>query len=156
MSSYSPLYTLSIRHGYFDDGLCRAFSCTPAPSGQEIMRRRGLLFRQTDAPVDSSVLKAWADSLALKAGLARYRGKVSFYGAAEVVPGCVIELKGLGKRFNGNAFIGSVTHIIEKNEWITEAGIGIAPAGITGEPGVVGHAAAGLFPRPGGSTYGGG
>lgn len=49
MSSYSPLYTLSIRHGYFDDGLCRAFSCTPAPSGQELMRRRGLLFRQTDA-----------------------------------------------------------------------------------------------------------
>ena len=49
MSSYSPLYTLSIRHGYFDDSLCRAFSCTPAPSGQELMRRRGLLFRQTDA-----------------------------------------------------------------------------------------------------------
>lgn len=49
MSSYSPLYTLSIRHGYCDDGLCRAFSCTPAPSGQEIMRRRGLLFRQADA-----------------------------------------------------------------------------------------------------------
>lgn len=49
MSSYSPLYTLRIRHGYFADGLCRAFSCTPEPSGRELMRRRGLLFRQTDA-----------------------------------------------------------------------------------------------------------
>lgn len=106
----------------------------------------GNMLLQTDAPVDSSVLKAWADSLALKAGLSRYRGKVSFYGAAEVVPGCVIELKGLGKRFNGNAFIGSVTHIIEKNEWITEAGIGIDPASITDEPDVVGPAAAGLLP----------
>lgn len=106
----------------------------------------GSMLLQTDAPVDSSVLKAWADSLALKAGLARYRGKVSFYGAAEVVPGCVIELKGLGKRFNGNAFIGSVTHIIEKNEWITEAGIGIDPACITDEPDVVSPAAAGLLP----------
>lgn len=49
MSSHSPLYTLSIRHGYFDDTFCRAFSCTPTPSGQELMRRRGLLFRQSYA-----------------------------------------------------------------------------------------------------------
>lgn len=106
----------------------------------------GNMLLQTDAPTDSAVLKAWADSLALKAGLARYRGKVSFYGAAEAVPGCIIELKGLGKRFGGNAFIGSVTHIIEKNEWITEAGIGIDPAGITDEPDVVSPSAAGLLP----------
>lgn len=106
----------------------------------------GNMLLQTDAPVDRSVLKTWADSLALKAGLSRYRGKVGFYGTAEVVPGCVIELKGLGKRFNGNAFIGSVTHIIEKNVWITEAGIGIDPARITDEPDVVSPPAAGLLP----------
>lgn len=106
----------------------------------------GNMLLQTDAPTDSAVLKAWADSLALKAGLARYRGKVSFYGAAEAVPGCIIELKGLGKRFNGNAFIGSVTHIIEKNEWITEAGIGIDPAGITDEPDATAPPASGLLP----------
>lgn len=106
----------------------------------------GNLLLQTDAPTDSAVLKAWADSLALKAGLARYRGKVSFYGTAEAVPGCIIELKGLGKRFNGNAFIGSVTHIIEKNEWITEAGIGIDPTGITDEPDVTAPPASGLLP----------
>lgn len=106
----------------------------------------GSMLLQTDAPVDSSALKAWADSLALKAGLSRYRGKVSFYGAAEVVPGCVIELKGLGKRFNGNAFIGSVTHVIEKNEWITEAGIGIDPVCITDETDVVAPSASGLLP----------
>lgn len=40
---------LSIRHGYFDDGICRAFSCTPAQPGLDLMRRRGLLFRQTAA-----------------------------------------------------------------------------------------------------------
>lgn len=71
---------------------------------------------------------------------------LSAYGAAEAVPGCIIELKGLGSRFNGNAFIGSVTHIIEKNEWITEAGIGIDPASITDEPDVVSPPAAGLLP----------
>lgn len=101
---------------------------------------------QTDAPANSKVLKAWADSRALKSGLARYRGKFSFYGAAEVVPGCIIELKGLGKRFNGNAFIGSVEHIIEHNEWITKVGIGINPGSITDEADVVCPSAAGLLP----------
>ncbi|MEG1564522.1 MAG: type VI secretion system tip protein VgrG [Bacteroides sp.] len=106
----------------------------------------GNMLLQTDAPTDEKVLKAWADSMALKAGLARYHGSFSFYGAAEVVPGCIIELKGLGKRFNGNAFIGSVEHIIENNEWITKAGIGIQPGNITDEPDVVSPSAAGLLP----------
>lgn len=106
----------------------------------------GTMLLQTDAPTDAKVLKAWADSLALKAGLARCRGRFSFYGAAEVVPGCIVELKGLGKRFNGRAFIGSVTHRIERNEWITEAGIGIDPTGITAEPDIAAPAAAGLLP----------
>ena len=106
----------------------------------------GNMLLQTDAPADGKVLKAWADSMALKAGLARYHGTFSFYGAAEAVPGCIIELKGLGKRFGGNAFIGSVEHIIEHNEWITKAGIGIDPANITDEPDVVSPPAAGLLP----------
>ena len=61
---------------------------------------------QTDAPTDEKALKQWADGMALKAGLARYQGSCSFYGSAKVVPGCIIELKGLGKRFNGNLFVG--------------------------------------------------
>jgi Rhs element Vgr protein len=104
-----------------------------------------LLF-QTDAPKEPAALQEWVNSMALKAGLARYRGKVSFYGAAEVIPGCLIELKGLGKRFNGNAYIGSVTHIIEKNEWITEAGIGVQSGNITEEPDVVSPPAGGFLP----------
>jgi len=111
----------------------------------DLKAERSLLL-QTDAPTDPAVLKAWADSRALKAGLARYRGKFRFCGAAEAVPGCIIELKGLGKRFNGKAFIGSVTHIVEKNEWLTEAGIGIDPANITDEPDVTAPPASGLLP----------
>ena len=110
------------------------------------MATTGNMLLQTDAPADSQVLKAWADSRALKAGLARYYGTFSFYGAAEVVPGCTIELKGLGKRFGGNAFIGSVEHIIERNEWITKAGMGVSPGTITERPDVVCPPASGLLP----------
>lgn len=104
------------------------------------------LLLQTDAPTDEKALKQWADGMALKAGLARYQGSVSFYGSAKAKPGCIIELKGLGKRFNGNVFIGSVTHTIENNEWITEAGAGISPMNITDETDVVSPSASGFLP----------
>ena len=104
------------------------------------------LLLQTDAPTDEKALKQWADGMALKAGLARYQGSVSFYGSAKAKPGCLIELKGFGYRFNGNLFVGSVTHTIEDNEWTTEAGAGISPVNITDEPDVVSPSAAGFLP----------
>lgn len=101
---------------------------------------------QTDAPLTDKALQQWASSIALKNGLARYRGTLSFYGSSAVIPGCIIELKGMGKRFNGNMFVGSVQHTIENNEWITEAGMGISPTGITEEPDVVSPSASGILP----------
>ena len=104
------------------------------------------LLLQTDAPTEEKALKQWVDGMALKAGLARYQGSVSFYGSAKVKPGTLIELKGLGKRFNGNLFVGSVTHTIEDNEWTTEAGAGVPAMNITDEPDVVSPPAAGFLP----------
>ncbi len=104
------------------------------------------LLLQTDAPTEEKALKQWANGMALKAGLARYQGSVSFYGSAKVKPGCLIELKGLGKRFGGNMFVGSVTHTIEDNEWLTEAGAGVSPMNITDEPDVVSPTASGFLP----------
>lgn len=101
---------------------------------------------QTDAPTEEKALKQWADGMALKAGLARYQGSVSFYGSAKVKPGTLIELKGLGKRFNGNMFVGSVTHTIKDNEWLTEAGAGVQAINITDEPDVVSPTASGFLP----------
>lgn len=106
----------------------------------------GSMLLQTDAPTEEKALKQWADGMALKAALARYQGSVSFYGSAKVKPGCIIELKGLGKRFNGNLFVGSVTHTIEDNEWTTEVGAGVSPLNITDEPDVVSPTASGYLP----------
>lgn len=104
------------------------------------------LLLQTDAPTEEKALKQWADGQALKAGLARYQGSVSFCGSAKVKPGSVIELKGLGKRFGGNLFVGSVTHTVEDNEWTTEAGAGVSPLNITDEADVVSPPASGFLP----------
>lgn len=106
----------------------------------------GKMLLQTDAPTASDALKLWAGSMALRSALCRYQGTVSFYGTGKVKPGCLVELKGLGKRFNGNLFAGSVTHSIRDNVWITEVGAGVSPSGIMDEPDVESPSAAGFLP----------
>ena len=126
-------------------------AATPSLNKQGDLQPKSLaesksMLLQTDAPTEEKALKQWADGMALKAGLARYQGFVSFYGSAKVKPGCLIELKAMGKRFNGNLFVGSVTHTIEDNEWLTEAGAGVSPMNITDEPDVVSPSASGFLP----------
>ncbi len=101
---------------------------------------------QTDACSDNALLKAWADATLLKSGLARFSGTFTFRGHAAAVPGCIIELAGLSNRFNGNVYVGSVTHTVEQGVWTTEAGMGISPVDITHQPDVVSPSASGLLP----------
>ncbi len=101
---------------------------------------------QTESYGDSSQLQTWADAQSLKAGLARIRGEIKFQGSSLAVPGCLITLDGLGKRFNGDAFIGFVEHEIQDGEWITTAGMGIDPEMSTQNPDVVTPPASGLLP----------
>lgn len=101
---------------------------------------------QTDAQANSKLLKQWADATLLKMGLSRFRGSFSLCGNAAAVPGCIIELAGMGDRFNGNVFAGGVTHKVESGLWITEVQMGISPAGITQQADVVTPTASGLYP----------
>lgn len=101
---------------------------------------------QTDALSDSGVLKKWAEAALLKNGLSRYRGSFSFRGNAAAVPGCIIELAGMGARFNGNVFVGSVTHTVANGTWITEVEMGISPTDVTRLPDVVAPSASGWLP----------
>lgn len=101
---------------------------------------------QTESYGDSSQLQTWADAQSLKAGLARIRGEIKFQGSTLAVPGCLITLDGLGKRFNGDAFIGFVEHEIKDGEWLTTAGMGVDPQMATQNPDVVTPPASGLLP----------
>lgn len=104
------------------------------------------LLLQTDAPAESGAIQGWADAVALKTGLARFRGEIIFRGNAAVVPGCMVELAGLGARFNGNAFVGGVEHIVRNHVWTTKAEMGIPPGNITEETDVVAPPASGWLP----------
>jgi Rhs element Vgr protein len=93
-----------------------------------------------------TALQAWADSQRLKAGLSSLTGHCKFQGSAKVLHGSTIELAGLGKRFNGTAYIGYVEHEISNGNWLTTAGFGLPFENITENTNVVTPPAAGLLP----------
>lgn len=104
------------------------------------------LLYQTDAPTESDALQAWVDGQALKTGLARFRGSFSFNGSAAVKPGCIVELNGMGERFDGKVFVGAVEHTIRNNTWVTRVEMGVPAVNITEEPNVVAPPASGWLP----------
>lgn len=81
---------------------------------------------QTSEAVPTSELELWANAQMLKSRLARIRGSVTFPGSAKPKPGELIELDGVGKRFNGEAYISSVRQSIEPGEWTTRVGFGLS------------------------------
>jgi Rhs element Vgr protein len=97
-------------------------------------------------------LQAWADAALLRHRLAKVRGRVQCYGNAAVKPGTVIEIKGMGTRFSGKAYVTGVSHRLEAGVWLTDAQLGLDPrelafggAGLGATP-VSPPAAAGLLP----------
>lgn len=72
-------------------------------------------------------LTAWASSKLLRSRMAKIKGRVRIYGTNAVKPGDMINLAGIGKRFNGPAFVSSVIHSYGvKSTWYTDIQFGYA------------------------------
>jgi len=82
---------------------------------------------QTTGLLDKGALKDWADAQQVKSGLARIRGRMKFQGSARARAGGLIELDGVGDRFNGEVFVSAVNHRIISGNWISEAEFGLSP-----------------------------
>jgi Rhs element Vgr protein len=80
---------------------------------------------QTPVPLESAVIKSWAEGQQTKAGLSRIRGRMSFPGSAEAKVGCLIELKGVGDRFNGTVYVTGLVHTVRDGNWVTEVEFGM-------------------------------
>lgn len=87
----------------------------------------GTLKLHSTGPIEKEMLQAWADSKLLMSRMSKIRGKVVFQGNADVKPNTILEIKGAGARFNGDAYVSAVYHRIKEFDWDTEATIGISP-----------------------------
>lgn len=72
-------------------------------------------------------LQEWAKATLQKSRLSKIRGRAKFKGFGKIKPGKLIELQGLGARFNGKAFVSGVYQEVKDGSWITHAQFGLDP-----------------------------
>jgi Rhs element Vgr protein len=77
------------------------------------------------APMTTGSLKAWANNIFLRKRLGAFTGNVQFIGNSMVKTGCLIEIKGVGKKLSGQAFVSAVKHSIDSGNWITLVSFGL-------------------------------
>lgn len=90
-------------------------------------------------------LQAWGDALMLKRQLAKVRGRVKCRGIHTVKPGMIIELGGVGDRFNGKTFVSGIQHTISAGDWQLNIQFGIDPEWFTEKNNINDNASAGLL-----------
>ncbi|HAW21475.1 MAG TPA: Rhs element Vgr protein [Flavobacteriales bacterium] len=83
------------------------------------------LLLSLSAPEDAAVMKSMADAEMLFSRFSKIKGSVTFVGSSKPNPGKLIELGGFGARFNGTAYISSVTHELKSGFWKTTVGFGL-------------------------------
>ncbi|MBS1635984.1 MAG: type VI secretion system tip protein VgrG [Bacteroidetes bacterium] len=87
-----------------------------------------------NTPLAQDDLQAWADGNLLRMRLAAVKGDLSFIGSPLAKPNTIIDLEGVGERFNGSAYISSVTHAISEGKWITSVRFGLEYKTVTEQP----------------------
>lgn len=91
-------------------------------------------------------LQAWTDAAMLKSRLAKICGRAKFFGFAAIKPGQLIELQGVGDRFNGKAFVSAVRHDVGNGAWDTHVQFGLPLRWFHRSPEIMDVPAAGLLP----------
>lgn len=81
--------------------------------------------------LETPELQAWVNAAMLKHRLAKIRGKVTTDGTADVLPGQLIQLQGVGNRFEGKLFVTGVRQEITGGMWYTTFQFGINPEWFT-------------------------
>ncbi len=72
-------------------------------------------------------LKQWANARLQKNRLAKIRGRVRVEGYANLKPGNIIQLNGLGDRFTGKLYVTAIRHQIENGNWTLNIQFGTNP-----------------------------
>lgn len=80
----------------------------------------------TSAPIDPAELKIWADAKLMRSRYSLIRGKIKFMGHAAPKPDTTVEVKGMGARFQGSAYVSGVYHRLKDSTWDTEVTIGMS------------------------------
>ena len=70
-------------------------------------------------------MQNWASARLMRSRLAQIKGWVRFNGYADIKPGDMVALQGVGERFNGSVFVSAVRHEIFGATWLTTIQVGL-------------------------------
>ncbi|MBD3628898.1 type VI secretion system tip protein VgrG [Cyclobacterium sp.] len=90
-------------------------------------------------------LQDWADSKWLIQQLSKIRGRVKFQGIPQAAPGKLIDLRGVGNRFSGKAFVSGVMHQLAAGNWTVDVQFGMDPEWFSEKFPIHAQPASGLF-----------
>lgn len=91
-------------------------------------------------------LQAWADGFMARSRMALIRGRVAVSGITNIALMDVVEIKGVGERFNGKTVVTGFRHRVEGGSWQTDLQFGLSAARFAERPDIVDLPAAGLLP----------
>lgn len=78
----------------------------------------------SSASIQIDEMKICLESEANRASLTKIQGKITVPGNSKIIAGDIIKLSEFSARFNGNAFISKVSHLVKNGEWLTELIVG--------------------------------
>lgn len=77
--------------------------------------------------LDEAQLQTWADARLLRMRLARLRGRARCQGFAGVAPGRIVQIDGIGERFQGKLYVSGVRQSLAGGNWETDVQFGLSP-----------------------------
>ncbi|WP_378176270.1 type VI secretion system tip protein VgrG [Aquimarina sp. SS2-1] len=77
--------------------------------------------------LSTAELQDWSDAKWMFQQLSKVRGRVKFQGIPAAKPGVLLNLQGVGDRFNGKIYVTGVHHHISEGNWTVDAQFGINP-----------------------------
>ena len=98
------------------------------------------------AALATKELQAWADARLAQNRLAMIRGRFCVPGSGSIKPLDVMQIKGIGKRFNGKTVVTGIRQRLGPNGWQTDVQFGLSPEWFCKQEGIQDTPAAGLLP----------
>ena len=105
--------------------------------------------------LDEKEIQAWAEAKLLKSRLSMLKGRLKVTGFADIKPGEVMEVAGIGDRFNGKTLVTAIRHQVNEQGWQTDVQFGLSAEFFAqGNNHIIHTPAAGLVPAINGLQIG--
>ncbi|AUX33632.1 MULTISPECIES: type VI secretion system tip protein VgrG [Sorangium] len=105
-------------------------------------------------PVVAEELQAWADARMARSRMALLRGRIAVPGFGDIGLLDVMEVEGIGKRFNGKTLVTGLRHRVDASGWRTDVQFGLSPEELSRKEDIREAPAAGLLPAVSGLQIG--